>query len=279
VALLLRTRKFDLSIDLFNNPRSALLMYLSGAPVRIGAERKGRGRLYTIQVRDDGEPKPAIEFHNQFIRAAGIEPSSVKTEIFLTEDEKREATLYLRRLGLETDNAARPIIGIHAGASWPAKRWLPGRFAELSDLATSKFHAQVFLTEGPADGEANKAVREGAARAVACAPNLPLRQLAALISQCDVFVSNDAGPMHIAVAVGTPTIGIFGPGEENIWFPYPRQDGHRALRKDVFCHPCHLDFCNRKGEGYMECMKLLDVAEVFAAVEGLVRTRQRQSLR
>lgn len=57
---------------------------------------------------------------------------------------------------------------------------------------------------------------------------------------------------------------LFGPGEENIWFPYAAKEGHMALRKDVPCHPCHLDFCNRQGEGYMECMKLLSVDEVLA---------------
>jgi ADP-heptose:LPS heptosyltransferase len=78
--------------------------------------------------------------------------------------------------------------------------------------------------------------------------------------------------MHIAVAVGTPTIGIFGPGEENIWFPYTTAypDGsskHIALRKDVPCHPCHLNVCNRAGDEYMECMKLLSVGEVYDAVK------------
>jgi ADP-heptose:LPS heptosyltransferase len=72
--------------------------------------------------------------------------------------------------------------------------------------------------------------------------------------------------MHIAAALRVPTIGVFGPGEEDIWFPYNEADGHAALRKDVPCHPCHLDFCNREGDGYMECMKRLTVEEVFAAV-------------
>ena len=88
-----------------------------------------------------------------------------------------------------------------------------------------------------------------------------------MISCCSVFVSNDAGPMHIAAALGVPTIGIFGPGEDFVWFPYDPSAGHTPLRKDVPCHPCHLDFCNRAGDGYMECMKLLAVSDVFAAVE------------
>ena len=73
--------------------------------------------------------------------------------------------------------------------------------------------------------------------------------------------------MHISAAVGTPTVGIFGPGEENIWFPYPANEGHKALRRDVPCHPCHLDICNREDDGYMECMKLLSADDVLEAVK------------
>lgn len=129
VAMLLRRRKFDLAIDLFGNPRSALLTYLSGAQTRVGPAKKGRGKLYTLQVADDGNPKTAIDFHNQYIRAVGIEPTSRETQIVLTEDERREARIYLQWLDREqhTIDFSRPIIGIHPGATWPAKRWLPER--------------------------------------------------------------------------------------------------------------------------------------------------------
>ena len=89
VAWQLRRRHFDLAIDLFNNPRSALLTYLSGAKVRVGATKRGRGSLYTIRVDDDGVPKTAIQFHNQFIRAIGIPPTAEAPEIVLTDDERR----------------------------------------------------------------------------------------------------------------------------------------------------------------------------------------------
>jgi len=269
VALQLRRRRFDLVIDLFGNPRSALLAYLTGARTRVGPERKGRGSLYTMQVVDDGKPKTAIEFHNQYIRAVGIEPTSSQTEIFLTEDERREARIYLQWLDYENIplDLDKPIIGIHPGATWPAKHWLPERFAELADLITAKLGAQILLIAGPNDAKTVQAVMKHSFSSVKLLAGLPLRQLAAILAQCSLFVANDAGPMHMAVAVGTPTIGLFGPGEGNIWFPYPEADGHLALRKDVPCHPCHLDVCNREGDGYMECMKLLSVSAVFEAVQ------------
>ena len=269
IAFRLRKSQFDLAIDFFGNPRSALLTYLTGAASRVGPDRTGRGKLYTIRVKDDGKPKQVIDFYDQYLRAAGIEPSSRKTELFLTDDERREARIFLRWLDHETAplDLTQPIIGLHPGATWPAKKWQAGGFASLAELIRAKLGCQVVLTTGPNDGAVVREVAEASMAGVKPLPLLPLRQLAAVISQCRVYVSNDAGPMHIAVALGIPAIGVFGPGQEDIWFPYNEAEGHKALRKDVPCHPCHLDVCNREGEGYMECMKLLKADEVFAAVE------------
>jgi ADP-heptose:LPS heptosyltransferase len=174
----------------------------------------------------------------------------------------------------------RPIVCIHPGATWPAKQWLSERFGELADLLAAKLGLQAIMIGDAKDAaEINAALKHSVSN-VKVLHDLPLRQLAAIISHCSLFVGNDAGPMHIAAALGTPTIGLFGPGEENIWFPYSTTEGHSALRKDVPCHPCHLDFCNREGEGYMECMKLLKVGEVFEAAErslGLKRRNQNLS--
>ncbi len=265
IARLLHRRRFDLAIDLFGNPRTALLTFLSGAPTRVGPKRALRGRLYTLQVADDGAPKSAIEFHNQFIRAVGIEPTARRTEIILSEAELEEARMMLRSGG-DPAAAGQTVIGLHPGASWPAKRWLPERFAALADLAAEKIGAHVVVTAGPGDSDTVETVRRHARSDLHIVQSPSLRRLAAITAQCSAYVSNDAGPMHIAAAVGTPTIGLFGPGEEQVWFPYDRSEGHQVLRKDVPCHPCHLDFCNRKGDGFMECMKLLSVEDVFRAV-------------
>lgn len=272
VARLLRRKKFDLAIDLFGNPRSALLMYLSGARVRVGPERKGRGALYTVRVRDDGIPKSAIEFHYQSLRAAGIPVTPSKTELYLTPEERETGHRLVNEHRRSATGKGRPVVGIHPGATWPAKRWLPERFAELAERLIRE-GAVVVCTAGPREEETIAAVRAAATIALPVLSMLPLRQLAAAIAAFDAYVTNDAGPMHIAAAVGTPTIGLFGPGEESIWFPYSAEQGHRALRKDVPCHPCHLDFCNRAGDGFMECMKLLTVNDVAREVTRALKGR------
>lgn len=265
---LLNRRHFDLAIDLFSNPRSALLSFATGARVRVGGDFRWRGKLYTVRIRDDGAPKSAIAFHYQSLTAVGIQPKYYQPEIFLSEDEKREARRYLEWQGIDLSS---PLIGLHSGGTWPAKLWPAERFADLADLLSAKVHAQILLTKGPKDGDVASKVENGSVGKVLSLPVLPLRQLAAMISVCSVFVSNDSGPMHIGPAVGTPTVGLFGPGEEEIWFPYTESfpggsSRHAALRQNVPCHPCHLNVCNREGEGYMECMKLLAVKEVFDAV-------------
>jgi ADP-heptose:LPS heptosyltransferase len=220
-------------------------------------------------LKDDGRPKSAIDFHYQSLKAVGIEPQHYRTEIFLTEEEKKETRRYLEWQSIDF---SKPLIALQPGGTWPAKLWPAERFSELADLFTAKLHAQIVLTGGEGDIEVMRKVERATVGKVLSLPVLPLRQLAATLSLCSAYVANDSGPMHIAVAVGTPTIGIFGPGEENIWFPYTTAypDGsskHIAMRKDVPCHPCHLNICNRAGDEYMECMKLLSVNEVFEAVK------------
>jgi ADP-heptose:LPS heptosyltransferase len=265
----LYARRFDVAIDLFCNPRSALLTFATRAKVRVGGDLPGRGKLYTVRVQDNGSSQGAIDFHYQSLEAIGIRPIHYKTEIFLTDLEKDKARSSLQQEGIDF---SRPIVALHSGGTWPSKIWDAEKFAALADMLVAKLGAQVLLTAGPGDLKIIGKVNNKSTRGHLRLPVMPLRHLAANLFHCSVFVSNDCGPMHIAVAVGVPTIGIFGPGEENIWFPYtPEFSGgsskNIALRKNVSCHPCHLNVCNRLGEDNMECMKLLTVDEVFKAVK------------
>jgi ADP-heptose:LPS heptosyltransferase len=260
----LRQRKFDLFVDLFSNPRSAILARASGAPIRIGKEVRGRGKLYTHRIPDFGSLKPAIDFHYQYVKPLGVEKTHTKTEIFLTDDEKREARIFLKHQDVDI---AKKIVAIHPGATWPNKMWLKERFADLIDLLRAKLGVEIILSTGPADMEMIDAIVKQSTGNVHALPLLPVRQLAAILSHCSVFVSNDCGPMHIGVAVGTKTIGIFGPEPVEVWFSYYEEDGHKSLFKKIECSPCRTTSCFREGEHFMECMKLISVDEVFEEVK------------
>ncbi len=262
-ALLLRKRKFDVFIDLFSNPRSALLAWASGAPMRIGKDVRGRGMLYTHKMGDAGSLTSAIDYHYSYVRPLGVEPLYRKTEIFLSDDEKREAKIFLKHQGVDV---SKKIVALHPGATWPNKMWLKESFADLIDLMRARLGVEILLSPGPGEEELMADILKRSSGNVHLLPLLPVRQLAGILSQCSVFVSNDCGPMHIGVAVGTPTIGIFGPEPVEVWFDYPAAEGHKALFKKIECSPCRVTACFRETDHFMECMKLIRVKEVFEEV-------------
>ncbi|MFZ4621075.1 MAG: glycosyltransferase family 9 protein [Bacteroidota bacterium] len=258
------TGKYDLTIDLYSNPRSALMTFATRAKVRIGGDTRGRGNLYTIKISDDGSLKSAIDHHYQSLAPLGIKGANHTTEIFITDKEKDDAQRVLRSIGVMP---GRPVIAVHPGATWPNKIWLKEQFSELISRLVKETDCEVVLSPGPKDAELMSYLSGSDTTRVHTLPLLPVRPLAAVLSQCTVFVSNDCGPMHIGVAVGTKTIGIFGPEPIEIWFPYDRTAGHLPMFRKIDCSPCRTTSCFRQGAEYLECMKLITVDEVFTAVK------------
>jgi ADP-heptose:LPS heptosyltransferase len=151
---------------------------------------------------------------------------------------------------------------MHPGATWPAKRWFPDRYATLANALISGFDAQILLTMGPNEEVLASSVMRSCHFPIIEPELLTLRQLAAVLKFVWVYICNDCGPMHLAPAVGTPTVGIFGPGEPDIWFPYNPSKGHQLIYHQIDCSQCHQDLCEK-----MDCMKAISVEDVFAAVE------------
>jgi ADP-heptose:LPS heptosyltransferase len=263
----LRRPKFDLAFDLFGNPRSALQVWLSGARYRIGGDFPGRGKLYNLRVDYQNLRLNAIQFHLKTLEPLGIAiPQHPFTEIFTTPEEDRRADEFLKSRGLDP---GQPLIGIHPGATWPAKMWFRERFAELIQRIQTELKLQVLLTHGPGEEMRITQIRQTLNQNIAATGVLSLRELAAVLKKFSVYISNDCGPLHLAVAVRTKTLGIFGPGEPDIWFPYDAARGHRFLHKPPACWPCHLDFCES-----LDCMRAISVAEVFATLTQMLQNNE-----
>ena len=256
----LRKRRCTAAVDLLGLPRTAFQLYLSGAPIRIGGDYRYRKHLYTHLFpvsRKYGQT--AVDFHLNVLNFFGFTPDGTQTEVFLTEEEENWGRAYLQKIGFDLTH---PIVGLHPGGTWPAKLWPWERFVELALRLHREQRAQIFLTGGPNDQAILDKVKEYAGEAVFRGEVLNLRQLATILNHFTVFVSNDCGPMHLAPAVGTPTVGIFGPGEPDIWFPYSEVKGHQLIYKHVSCSPCHHDFCPIDHI----CMTAISVDDVFEAV-------------
>jgi ADP-heptose:LPS heptosyltransferase len=159
--------------------------------------------------------------------------------------------------------ARRPLIGIHAGAHAPARRWPAERFAVVADHLAQRFGAQIVLTGGPGDEEITQAVaKRMAAPALNVAGQTSLGGLAALIDRLDLFVANDTGPAHLADALGTPSVTIFGPADHRRWAPRD-QTRHPIVRRPVPCSPCRYTVCPIDHR----CLLLLEPDAVIEAAE------------
>jgi len=258
----LRRVRWDAAIDLFGNPRSALLLFLSGARLRIGGDYRGRRWLYTHRISDDGVRRSAIDYHLRYLSPLGIVAGERTTHIHVSGAAAAAARALLAGMGYDVDGV---IVGLHPGATWPAKRWHAERFAALADRLADE-GLQVLFTLGPGETERIDTILGMTRHAFVRPQILPLRSLAAVLQQLTVFVSNDCGPLHLAPAVGTRTVGIFGPGEPDIWFPYEEAAGHRLVHHTLDCSRCHRDFCET-----MACMSAITVEDVWQQIHAALK--------
>ncbi len=257
----LRERRFDLVIDLFGNPRSALLTLATGARYRVGYDVRGRGVVYNVKIRRSDSLR-VVDAYLDAVRTIGVPVEDDCTEVHFSDEDAAWADSWLADRGVDGD---RRIAALNPGASWPAKTWSAGRFAELARRMIEALDLRVLLVAGPGQREAMDGLAAKTGHACPVVETGSLTRLAALIHRCDVFVSNDCGPMHIAAAGGTPTIGLFGPSSPEIWFPYSKADGHVALEAGADdC--CGRDFCVRP----VPCIESISPNRVLEAAESVL---------
>jgi predicted lipopolysaccharide heptosyltransferase III len=242
----IRRGRFDLVVDLFGNPRSALATFLSGAPVRVGYDFRGRRYAYTHrQPRDvltGGEPimRYAADVNLAMVKPLGVVGRASAARILLRETERHEAARILQELGV--DPARERVVALLPAGSWPAKTWPRERFVELGEILARREGTRVLLLWGPGEETLAREVAGRMRESALIAPPLPLRHLFALLASVDLFIGNDSGPKHLAAAVGTPTIAVFGPTDRRTWTPAGEE--HVAIQHEVPCGPCNRRTCD-----------------------------------
>ena len=158
------------------------------------------------------------------------------------------------------------FVAVHPGARWWFKSWPASRFAGIIDYIQGRLGVKVVLLGGVADQEIAEAIRDqvetGYRSLVGC---LTLLELAGLLRQAVLFVGNDNGPMHIAAAMGTPVVGLYGPSDPRVWAPAGQ--GHVTVYKGIDCRPCFPRGCRR---GEENCMWRIEINDVIPLVEKLL---------
>jgi heptosyltransferase II len=260
-ALALRPFRFAEAWLLPNSFRSALTAFLGGARERIGYATERRGALLTHALPTPPATRHQLRDYDALLRSRGIEPLLDAPALPIAPGAAAAAGRALEKAGL-SPGPAPVLLAPGAAFSW-TKRWPPELWGRLAALL-SEAGSPVALVIGPGEEEI-------AARAVAAAgrpvpvlgADLDPVELAALLARARVVAANDSGPMHIAAAVGTPVVAIFGPTDPGR--TGPSGSASRVLDRYVFCSPCFLKECPYAHE----CMREIAPEEVFEAVRGL----------
>jgi heptosyltransferase I len=261
----LRRAGFDLCIDFQGLLKSALFAYLSGAPRRLGFPRQMCREPLSMLFTNLYGPiiDPTVHVVDQLVellKPIGIATTERRFTIPLTDADEHFAERVWRELGLRSDV---PVIVLYPGAAWETKRWGELNFARLNDALIRRFQVRTLLTWGPGEEPLIQRVVRATAYTPAIAPATTLLQLAALIARCRAFVGGDTGPLHLAAAVGTPTVALFGPSNPRRNGPYG--PGHVVLHRKLPCSNCYQRTC-----AHWECLPGIEVDTVVTAVGSLL---------
>jgi len=206
----LRGEGFDLAVDASHmhsfSLTSGILARLSGAPFRLGYRRGPSDLFLSISVPPPQGWRHETEIYVDLVRSLlGEKLPARPMRAVLFEDERRYAENFFRAYELEGEH---PVIGVHIGGRRD-KRWPIGNFAKLIDLLRDELDAKVLVFWGPEEGDSALLLEGLISTSPVFVSPLPLRTFAALVERCDLFVSCDTGPMHLAVALNVPTVAIF----------------------------------------------------------------------
>ncbi|HEY1459293.1 MAG TPA: putative lipopolysaccharide heptosyltransferase III [Casimicrobiaceae bacterium] len=268
----LRARDIDLLVHLTEHPRGAWLARALKPRYAVGRERKDAGRLwrksFTHQYRlPRATPRHTVECNLDALRRIGLQPADEDKRLVLSPDDKSAARVrnLLAQQGLEPHR----FLQVHPGSRWLFKCWPPEHSAALLDRLTAD-GLRVAVTGAPDARERTlvEAILAACAsasrsRIVDLVGTMTLRELAAFTREARAFVGVDSAPMHIAAAVGTPVVALFGPSGEVEWGPWRVE--HRIVASTSHpCRPCGIDGCG--GGKVSECLSTLPVDRVHAAL-------------
>ena len=251
---------------------AAVLALLAGARARVGYATDARGPLLTHPL----PPPPATMHHAEaflgLARALGCRVEDARPFFHIDAEARQRARALVASQAL---SGSGPWVALHVGASKPPRAWHAERFGDLARRLRRRLDARLIILVGPDEEALLREVTQGLARDsfLACGTTGGLRHSAAVIEQCTLFVGNDSGPMHIAAALGVPTIGIFGPGLPRNTAPIGRDCGVAVVSRDYPCAPCRQAFfteCPPAPSGKPFCLEEIRVDEVERAALDLL---------
>ncbi|OPY89245.1 MAG: ADP-heptose--LPS heptosyltransferase 2 [Syntrophus sp. PtaU1.Bin208] len=262
----LRERRFDAAILLQNAIEAAILTSMAGIPIRAGYNSDARGALLTHAVRRTREVRQVhqVNYYRAMVQALGCELTDIGAMLRPRAEDQELAERLLADYSLEKGSF---LVGMAPGAAYgPAKMWFAERFGAVANRLVSELNARILLFGSSGDRKAIEDV-QGSSRdpLLDLAGKTSLREAILLISRCSLFVSNDSGLMHVAGALGVPTVAIFGSTNPVTTSPSGRRT--IVVRGKADCSPCLKKVCPTD----FQCMKSIGVEDVYRAARTMMK--------
>lgn len=271
----IKRSRFDLAIDLSLGERYSFLLIWLGVPRRIGFDFRERGRFLTHKLVMNGfQGRHVVDHYAELLETLGIHMREPELELMPTAGEQAKARGHLESLGVRAER----VIGLvpAGGASWGGqahfRRWSKEGFIVVGRALAQRPSMAILIFGEPKDvdtcGEIARAIGP-AARDVS--GQTGLGEFVSLIGCCDVVISNDGGPIHIAASQGVRTVSIFGPVDPDVYGPYPRTGGHRVVyRPELPCRPCYHQFKLPPCPYERACLTAIEPQQVLEACEAVL---------
>lgn len=269
----IKKERFDVVFDLSLNSQFGFFAWYSGIKTRIGYDYKKRGRFLTNKIPLEGyQDKHVVEYYLELLKFLGIDSGYKQIELFIRSNAiKADQLLPIE----ETEGHLLIAIAPCGGASWGTqsyiKHWPKENFTQLANRLIDKYKAKIILT----GSNKEKGVIEYIANKLTYQPieavGLPLRIFFSVLKKVDILITNDGGPLHMAVGLGVKTVSLFGPVSEIVYGPYSNEPNkHIVLNKDLFCRPCYKKFRMPECPYQRRCLTDITVDDVYSAVESLL---------
>jgi heptosyltransferase I len=258
----LRQEQFDVAIDMHGLLLSGLIGWRSGAATRIGFSnaREGSPLFYTDKV-SPMKALPITRHYLQLLKSLDVRKFSTDMVMPIAEEDAAFAQYIWKDNQLSNSDV---VVILNPATSWITKNWPPEYYAVLANLLMKNHKAKIILLGAPSDMQLVNNIMNGISEPVInLAGRTNLKELAAVVQNSNLFIGGDTGPLHVAAAVGTPTISIFGPTDPRVYTP--EGEGHIALTSSAACKGCH----NRRCKNHICMTKILPI-DVYRAAEKLL---------
>ncbi len=207
VATRIRKEKYDMIIDTWSNPRTAQMTFFSGVKYRVGFGYRGRKYAYNIKAISERGSHHMAEHNLELLKTMNVPIISKRIHYKIKNDENEIAKKFIS----ENFKPGKTIIGIVPSGGWESKRCEPEKWSEICFALLAKYNCSLLAISGPGDEADAEFIKHKLGEKIIHSHKTTLNGLTALLNNCDIIIANDSGPMHIAAALGKPTLGLFGP--------------------------------------------------------------------